>query len=78
MIVELTNEQIQQQDFVDSAIHDMAQVLIKDRAGMIFHWDIEFIAQVRDMTIAYFLDRGYLANEQDEFNFYPWVKEEQE
>lgn len=76
MIVELTKEQIQQQDFVDNAIHDMAQDLIKDHAGMIFNWDIEFISQVRDMTIAYFLEHGYLANEQDAQNFYPEVKEE--
>lgn len=74
---ELTKEQIQQQDFVDNAIHDMAQTLIKDHAGMIFHWDIGFIAHVRHVMIAHFLDRGYLANEQDEFNFYPEVKEEQ-
>ncbi len=65
---ELTQQQIDRQDYVDNAIYD----LIVDLVGYLVPWDIAAISEIRDDIQKYYLDQYQL------FDFYPWIIEEEE
>ena len=67
---ELTDNQIEKQDFVDNAIFNLIQSLnTTDKA---INWDIEMIGDVRDIVREWMVERLKITDEQD---FYPWVEE---
>lgn len=67
--MELTDQQISRQDFVDNAIHDLINELIPSVKEM--EWDIEVIGEVRDVIQAMLVGRG-ICTEQE---FYPYIGE---
>ena len=67
--MELTEQQIERQDFVDNAIYDLINELIPSDKEM--EWDIEVIGEVRDAIQAQLVERG-LCTEQE---FYPYIEE---
>ena len=67
--MELTDQQISRQDFVDNAIYDLINELIPSDKEM--EWDIEVIGEVRDVIQAMFVGRG-ICTEQE---FYPYIEE---
>jgi hypothetical protein len=68
--VHLTEVQLERQDFVDNAIHELLQGL--NPSGKEIPWNIETIGSIRD-TIQYWLVEYY--NFTDEITFYPFVRE---
>lgn len=64
---ELKREQIQRQDFVDNAIHDLMNE-VNPREDPI-PWDIEMIASVREALRQVIVERLRLC---DEMTFYPY------
>ena len=67
--MELTDQQISRQDFVDNAIFDLINELIPSDKEM--EWDIEVIGEVRDVIQAMLVGRG-ICTEQV---FYPYIEE---
>lgn len=67
-MAELSLVELDRQDYVDGLIHR----LLKDMAGQDLVWDIEIVADIRDVAVAY-LAR---VTNQTEFELYPWVKED--
>ena len=67
--MELTNAQIERQDFVDNAIFELLREL--QPAAKDIDWDIEKIAEVRDSIAALFEQNG-ICTEND---FYPYIEE---
>ena len=67
--MELTDQQISRQDFVDNAIYDLINELIPSDKEM--EWDIEVIGEVRDVIQAMLVGRG-ICTEQE---FYPYIEE---
>jgi len=66
---ELTDKQIERQDFVDNAIFNLIQSLnTTDKA---INWDIEMIGEVRDVTREWMVERLKITDEQ---NFYPYLE----
>ncbi len=63
--MELTNQQIVRQDFVDNAIFDLINELIPSDKEM--EWDIEVIGEVRDAIQAQLVERGFCTEQE----FYP-------
>lgn len=68
-INELTKKQLERQDSVDNAIFE----LIQELAGGTLNWDIEMIADVRDIIQEWVVGKMKLCSEQD---FYPFLEEE--
>jgi hypothetical protein len=65
---ELTEQQIEQQDFVDNAIFKLLQSLnLTDKE---IQWDIKTIGDVRDVIKDWLVKRIQIINEQ---NFYPYL-----
>lgn len=67
--MELTDEQIERQDFVDNAIYHLVNELIPSDKEM--DWDIEVIGNIRDTIQSNLVEKG-LCIEQD---FYPYIKD---
>ncbi len=66
---ELTDKQIERQDFVDNAIFDLIQSLnTTDKA---INWDIAMIGEIRDVIAEWMIERLKITNEQ---NFYPYLE----
>jgi DNA polymerase sigma len=65
----LTQEQIEEQDFVDNAIYHFIQSL--NPSDKEIPWDIEMMGDVRDVLKEWFVDRMHLIEEQD---FYPYME----
>ena len=63
--MELTEQQIERQDFVDNAIFDLINELIPSDKEM--EWDIEAIGAVRDAIQLQLVERGFCT----ELQFYP-------
>ena len=58
---ELTDKQIERQDFVDNAIFNLIQSLnTTDKA---INWDIEMIGEVRDVTREWMVERLKITDE---------------
>ena len=66
----LTEVQLERQDFVDNAIHELLQEL--NPSGKEIQWNIEAIGSIRD-TIQYWLVEHYKLIDED--TFYPFVGE---
>lgn len=64
--VELTDLQIERQDFVDGKIYEM----IRDVLGKDIEWNIEIIGYIRDIIVKYYVDGT------DEVDFYPYLEME--
>ncbi len=67
---ELTDKQIQRQDFVDNAIFNLIQEL--NPTDKEIRWDIEMIGEVRDVTRKWLVERLKITDEQ---NFYPYLED---
>lgn len=67
---ELTDKQIERQDFVDNAIFNLIQSL--NTTDKTINWDIEMIGEIRDVIAEWIIERLKITDEQ---NFYPWVEE---
>lgn len=68
-MLELTDKQIERQDFVDNATFDFIKSLIPN--GKQIEWDIDCIAQVRD-KVWDVLKHRKICTEQE---FYPFIEE---
>jgi len=67
---ELTDNQIERQDFVDNAIFNLIQSLnTTDKA---INWDIEMIGDIRDVIAEWMVERLKITDEQ---NFYPYLED---
>ncbi|MBI4339268.1 MAG: hypothetical protein HY680_04880 [Chloroflexi bacterium] len=67
---ELTEDQLQRQDFVDNSICDLIQALIPGGQGL--EWDIEMVADVRDCIGSWLVERKNIC---DQMKFYPYLAE---
>lgn len=65
--MELTQKQIEQQDYVDNIIFEMICKLSPN--GENEKWDIEIISEIREMLIDYFKEKN---PDFDEMFFYPY------
>jgi hypothetical protein len=65
----LTQQQITQQDFVDSAIFNLLQSL--NPTDKEIQWDIEMIGYMRDVVKECLVDKLCLMTEQE---FYPYLE----
>jgi hypothetical protein len=65
---ELTDKQIDRQDFVDNAIFQLVQTVNPtDRS---IEWNIEMIGEIRDVIREWIVERMEMTDEQ---NFYPYL-----
>jgi hypothetical protein len=67
----MTEQQIERQDTVDNSIFSLIQEI--NPSGRDIDWNIEFIAEVRDVIEDWFTDRLNLC---DKNTFYPDAEEE--
>ncbi len=67
--MELTDQQIARQDFVDNAIYDLINELIPFDKEM--DWDINAIGEIRDAIQAQLVRRGFCTEQE----FYPYIEE---
>jgi len=66
---ELTDKQIERQDFFDNAIYQLIQSV--NPTDKEIEWDIEMIGEVRDVTRKWMVERLKITDEQD---FYPYLE----
>lgn len=66
--MELTNKQLERQDFVDNKIMALLQEV--NPTGQSLQWDIEVIGEIRDIVANYFKEKGICSEEE----FYPTVE----
>ena len=67
--MELTQKQIERQDFVDNAIFGLINELIPSDNEM--EWDIETIGEIRDAIQSHLVTKGFCTEQQ----FYPYIAE---
>lgn len=67
-MTELTNHQIERQDYVDNQIFQLLNDL--NPSGKELEWDIEMIGEVRDSIRVCFVDNLDIT---DEMKFYPYI-----
>jgi hypothetical protein len=67
--MELTYRQIERQDFVDNAVFELLQTVIPN--GKKLDWDIEIIADVRDMIRMHFVGKKFCTGQE----LYPYIEE---
>ena len=65
---ELTDKQIDRQDFVDNAIFQLVQRVNSTDKNI--EWDIEMIGEVRDVIRQWIVERMKITDEQ---TFYPYI-----
>lgn len=65
---DLTNKQIERQDFVDTAIFELLQTL--NPTPHQIEWNIEMIAKIRDEIECYFVSELKIC---DSSSFYPYL-----
>lgn len=70
MIDELTDEQLERQDFVDNAIFSLIQQM--NPTNRVIDWNIEMIGEIRDNIRYWFVERLKVC---EEMTFYPYIKE---
>ena len=68
--IELTQKEIERQDFVDNKIFDLINEL--NPSDQTIEWDIEMIGLVRDSVLYCFVDFLEICKEE---NFYPYIVE---
>lgn len=67
--MELTEQQIERQDFVDNAIFNLIDELVPSDKEM--EWDIEAIGEIRDAIQSQLVTRGFCTDQ----DFYPYIAE---
>ena len=67
--MELTERQIERQDFVDNAIFDLINELIPSDKEM--EWDIEAIGTIRDAIQSQLVERVFCTEQE----YYPYIEE---
>ncbi len=67
---ELTREQLQRQDEVDTAIHGLFQELLGNPIADPIPWDIEKVARVREAV-----QDAFGMTEEERLAFYPWISD---
>lgn len=67
---ELTNEELERQDYVDNEIQKL--IINLAPAGASISWDIEMIGAIRDELSAWIVDKLQICSEKI---FYPYVHE---
>ena len=65
---ELTDKQIDRQDFVDNAIYQLIQKV--NPTDIFIEWDIEVIGEIRDVVKEWIVERMKITDEQ---KFYPYL-----
>ena len=65
--MELTEQQIERQDFVDNAIFNLIDELVPSDKEM--EWDIEAIGEIRDAIQSQLVTRGFCTDQE----FYPYI-----
>jgi len=65
---ELTDKQIDRQDFVDNAIYQLIQKV--NPTDIFIEWDIEVIGEIRDVIKEWIVERMKITDEQ---KFYPYL-----
>jgi len=65
---ELTDKQIDRQDFVDNAIFQLVQAVNPNDRSI--GWNIEMIGEIRDVIREWIVERMKMTDEQ---NFYPYL-----
>jgi hypothetical protein len=68
--MELTKQQLERQDFVDNAIHDLIRTVAP--VGANIPWDIKLIGSIRDIIESQLCHETNLMTEQE---FYPYLEE---
>lgn len=66
---ELTQKQIERQDFVDNSIFELLQNLNPTDNKM--EWDIDFIGEIRDLIASRFDEMGICSEKE----FYPYMED---
>jgi len=65
---ELTDKQIDRQDFVDNAVYQLIQKV--NPTDIFIEWDIEVIGEIRDVIKEWIVERMKITDEQ---KFYPYL-----
>ena len=65
--MELTEQQIERQDYVDNAIYDLITKVIPSNRKL--EWNIEVIGEIRDTIQSQLVEKG-ICSEQE---FYPYL-----
>ncbi len=67
---ELSEEQIERQDYVDNAVYELIKKI--NPTDKHIEWDIELIGEVRDSIIECLVQKLGITDEQ---NFYPFLED---
>jgi len=67
---ELTDKQVDRQDYVDNAIFQLVQTVNPTNISIV--WDIEMIGEIRDVIREWIVERMKVTDEQ---NFYPYLND---
>jgi hypothetical protein len=67
---ELTDKQVDRQDFVDNAVYQLIQKV--NPTDIFIEWDIEIIGEIRDVIKAWIVERMKITDEQ---KFYPFLED---
>ncbi len=67
--MELTEQQIKRQDFIDNAIFELMQPV--NPTDKEINWDIEMIGEIRDIIKDWLVEKIKIINEQ---KFYPCLE----
>jgi hypothetical protein len=68
MIDELTDKQLERQDFVDNAIFSLIQQL--NPTNQVIDWDIEMIGEIHDNIRYWLVERLKICEEDDVLSLY--------
>ena len=69
-MIELNENQIRRQDFVDNAIYNLVRELVRSQQEI--QWDIEMIGDIRDHLRYWLVQRLKLI---DDMAYYPFVRQ---
>jgi len=70
MDIEMSDEQIRRQDFVDNAVFQLINDI--NPTSNKLSWNIEMIGEIRDNVRQWLVERLRIC---DEMSFYPYIKE---
>ena len=70
MAIEMSDEQIGRQDFVDNAVFQLINDI--NPTSKKLSWNIEMIGEIRDNVRQWLVERLGIC---DEMSFYPYIKE---
>jgi hypothetical protein len=70
MAIELSDDQIKRQDFVDNAVFQLIRNINPTPKELL--WDIEMVGEIRDNVRQWLVEKLRIC---DEMSFYPYIKE---